>query len=48
MAGGSIPVRVANQNKKENDEISLKTWIWIAILDILAVVITGLLIFSRH
>jgi len=35
MTGGSIPVRVANQNKKENDEISLKTWIGIAILDIL-------------
>jgi len=39
----------ANRMEKENkEEISLKIWIWIAIADILAVVITGLLIFLRH
>jgi hypothetical protein len=34
--------------EKENKEISLNIWIWIAIGDILAIVITGLLIFSRY
>jgi hypothetical protein len=41
-------VRVANQDDKENDEISFKNWIGIVILDILAVVLTGLLIFLRY
>lgn len=34
--------------KEKNEESSLKIWIWIAMIDILAVVITGLLIFSWH
>ena len=41
-------MRVANQDDKENDEISFKNWIGIVILDILAVVLTGLLIFLRY
>jgi cytochrome b subunit of formate dehydrogenase len=45
----SIPVKGPNRMEKEKkEEISLKTWIWMAVIDIVAIVITGLLIFSRH
>jgi cytochrome b subunit of formate dehydrogenase len=41
----------ANQVKKEKkdlEETNLKIWIWMAVIDIAAIVITGLLIFSMH
>jgi cytochrome b subunit of formate dehydrogenase len=41
----------ANQVKKEKkdlEETNLKIWIWMAVIDIVAIVIAGLLIFSRQ
>jgi cytochrome b subunit of formate dehydrogenase len=36
------------REKKDCEETNLKIWVWMAVIDILAIVITGLLIFSRH
>jgi len=36
------------EEKKDQEETNLKIWIWIAVIDIVAIVITGLLIFLRH
>jgi cytochrome b subunit of formate dehydrogenase len=47
----SIPVRGANRMKKDEkdyEETNLKVWVWMAVIDIVAIVITGLLILSRH
>jgi len=34
--------------KEKKEEISLKIWIWMAVIDVLAVVVTGVIIFLRH
>ena len=44
----SIRISVFAKPEENKEEISPKIWIWIAIGDILAIVITGLLIFSRY
>ena len=36
------------KDEKDYEETNLKIWIWIAVINIVAIVITGLLIFSRH
>jgi len=36
------------KEKKDLEETDLKMWIWMAVIDIVAIVITGLLIFSRY
>jgi cytochrome b subunit of formate dehydrogenase len=36
------------KDEKDHEEINLKVWIWMAVIDNVAIVITGLLIFSRH
>jgi len=48
----SIPVKGGESNEEGRERLrgehSFKVWIWIAVIDIVAIVITGLLIFSRH
>jgi cytochrome b subunit of formate dehydrogenase len=44
-------VKWANRIEKEKKgpvETNFKVWIWMAVIDILAIIITGLLILSRH
>jgi len=36
------------KEKKDREETNLKVWIWMAVIDILAIVLVGLLIFLRH
>ena len=35
------------KEKKDREETNLKVWIWIAVIDILAIVLVGLMIFLR-
>jgi cytochrome b subunit of formate dehydrogenase len=36
------------KDEKDYEETNLKVWVWMAVIDIVAIVITGLLILSRH
>jgi len=36
------------KDERDCEETNLKVWIWMAVIDIVAIVITGLLILARH
>jgi len=36
------------KEKKDREETDLKVWIWTAVIDILAIVLVGSVIFLRH
>lgn len=36
------------KEKQGREETNLKVWIWMAVIDILAIVLVGSLIFLRH
>jgi len=40
--------RRMEKEPEDHEKTNLKIWIWIAVIDIMAIVITGLLIFSWH
>jgi cytochrome b subunit of formate dehydrogenase len=35
------------KEKKDQEETNLKIWIWFAVIDIVAVIVTGVIIFLR-